>query len=81
MRKCGATFPSIRQEEEEEEELPRCFAGSIVLPACHLKLGTTGSVGVSKKKKFFKREKKSILDGRLLPGKSVLILRINSGAK
>lgn len=43
-------------------ESPRC---SLVHCAagCQVKLGTTGSVSV----------KKSILDGRLLPGKSVLI--------
>lgn len=55
-----------RREEEEGGGLPLWDAK--VLPVhcaagCQVKLGSTGSVSV----------KKSILDGRLLPGKSVLI--------
>lgn len=43
-------------------ELPRC-SQTIVQNHCQVKLGSTDSMSV----------KKSILDGRLLPGKSVLI--------
>lgn len=65
------SFPSslsLHRENEEEEEEESSLWDAKVLPVhcaagCQVKLGSTGSVSV----------KKSILDGRLLPGKSVLI--------
>lgn len=55
-----------REKEKTQEsslcESPRCSLVHCAV-CCQVKLGSTGSVSV----------KKSILDGRLLPGKSVLI--------
>lgn len=59
-------FPFYFAERKDSKscfsELPRC-SQAIVQNHCQVKLGSTDSMSV----------KKSILDGRLLPGKSVLI--------
>lgn len=55
-------FAERKDSKSSSSELPRC-SQAIVQNHCQVKLGSTDSMSV----------KKSILDGRLLPGKSVLI--------
>lgn len=55
-------FAERKDSKSSFSELPRC-SQAIVQNHCQVKLGSTDSMSV----------KKSILDGRLLPGKSVLI--------